>query len=119
MVELDVLERVIDLIKDGTGWNPYFAYGNLSNDLKQKCSLCEMIVLFYKLEWNCRIIDTEEVYETKAYDPWIDNPSIKKKAIRYKLREDILLQFVQDPLGPWQKSKIVLSKQVMFSELLD
>lgn len=103
MVELDVLERVIDLIKDGTGWNPYIAYRNLPKDLKQKCSLYEMVVLFYKLEWNCRIIDIEEVYKTKAYDPWTENPIIEKKVISYRLREDVLRQITEDRSGTLAK----------------
>jgi hypothetical protein len=103
MIETEILGRVLALIKDGTGWNPYFAYRNLSKDLKQKFSLYDMVVLFYKLEWNCRIIDIEEVYKTQAYDAWTENPIIEKKVIRYKLREDVLEQLTKDHKGTLAK----------------
>jgi len=113
MVDQDVLERVVDLIKDGTGWNAYIAYRNLPKNLKEKCSLYDMVLLFYKLEWNCRIIDIEEVYTSTASDPWTENPVIQKKVIRYKLREDVLEELTQDRTRTLEKIKNCL-EQVSF-----
>jgi len=92
----DLIERVLELIHNSNGWNPYIAYQNLPKTVKEKYSLDDLILLFHRLEWNVKVIEISEVYESTAFYPWKEGASghvIKKKVARYQLRDEFLKRF--------------------------
>ena len=84
-VTKDFVKRVLTLIRDGIAKTPYSVYNNLSCDFKEIYSLYDIVVLFHKLEWNCRVIEIDEIREANVWDPW-KGDYMKRKIINFRLR---------------------------------
>ncbi|MDI6903772.1 MAG: hypothetical protein QMC77_08575 [Methanocellales archaeon] len=86
-LERKIVMHILDGISVG-GLNSYFAYSNLSKDLKEKYSLYDIDKLFHELEWNVKVIEIDRIYETDALYPWKGKGSVKKNVVQYRIRDE-------------------------------
>jgi len=89
--EANLVRRILEGIQGGYYPNAYFLHQKLPKAFKEKYSYWDVIKLFHELEWNVKVIEIDEVYETHARDPWRPGVGptpgiVQKKIIRYRIR---------------------------------
>lgn len=89
--EANLVRRILEGVSGGYYPNAYFLYEKLPKVFKERYSYWDVLKLFHELEWNVKVIEIDDVYESQARDPWrpgvgIAPGIVAKKVIRYLIR---------------------------------
>lgn len=93
--DITILKEVIYQIRNLCPHNnPYFVYRSLSDDSKSSYSFEDLIILYYRLRWNCRLIKLVP-YESVIETPWM-RTGMTEKIESYQLLPEFTYELQGD-----------------------